>query len=146
MAATTVLFNLFEIVGIDADSPIKQDTDGDTTSSFGPQVYKALIFLLVESHADAKRGSGFDGVLREYVGKYSKRRRSNVVVIIVKIIFISSFLFYCLLLNHSFQTNPNSMTNIIFFSVISLLHCSCVAIFISKFNVECYQYFTKSTH
>ena len=44
-------------------------------------------------------------------GKYSKRRRSNVAVIIVRIVFISSFLFDCLLLNHSFQTNPNKMTN-----------------------------------
>ena len=33
----------------------------------------------------------------ETSGKYSKRRRSNVAVIIVGIIFISSFLFYCLL-------------------------------------------------
>ena len=40
-----------------------------------------------------------------------KRRRSNVAVIIDRIIFISSFLFYCLLYNHSFQTNPNRMTN-----------------------------------
>ena len=44
-------------------------------------------------------------------GKYSKRRRSNVAVIIVRIVFISSFLFYCLLFNHSFQTNPNKITN-----------------------------------
>ena len=44
-------------------------------------------------------------------GKYSKRRRSNVAVIIVRIVFISSFLFYCLLSNHSFQTNPNRITN-----------------------------------
>ena len=44
-------------------------------------------------------------------GKYSKRRRSNVAVIIVRIVFISSFLFYCLLLNHSFPTNPNKITN-----------------------------------
>ena len=44
-------------------------------------------------------------------GKYSKRRRSNVAVIIVRILFISSFLFYCLLSNHSFQTNPNKITN-----------------------------------
>jgi len=44
-------------------------------------------------------------------GKYSKRRRSNVAVIIVKVIFISLFLFYCLLLNHSFPTNPNRITN-----------------------------------
>jgi hypothetical protein len=49
---------------------------------------------------------------RPYVqGKYSKRRRSNVAVIIVRIVFISSFLFYCLLCNYSFQTNPNSVTN-----------------------------------
>jgi len=46
-----------------------------------------------------------------WTGKYSKRRRSNVAVIIVSIVFIGSFLFYCLLLNHSFQTNPNSITN-----------------------------------
>ena len=30
-------------------------------------------------------------------GKYSKRRRSNVAVIIVGVILIGSFLFYCLL-------------------------------------------------
>ena len=36
---------------------------------------------------------------------------SNVAVIIVRIVFIGSFLFYCLLLNHSFQTNPNRITN-----------------------------------
>ena len=52
-------------------------------------------------------------------GKYSKRRRSNVAVIIVRVIFISPFLFYCLLLNHSFQTNPNSITNC--FELFSLL-------------------------
>ena len=44
-------------------------------------------------------------------GKYSKRRRSNVAVLIVGIVFMSSFLFYCLLFNHSFPTNPNRMTN-----------------------------------
>ena len=49
--------------------------------------------------------------LAEGLGKYSKRRRSNVAVIIVRIIFISSFLFYYLLLNHSFPTNPNKITN-----------------------------------
>ena len=45
------------------------------------------------------------------VGKYSKRRRSNVAVIIVRVIFISVFLFYYLFSNHSFPTNPNSVTN-----------------------------------
>ena len=51
--------------------------------------------------------------------KYSKRRRSNVAVIIVRVLFISLFLFYCLLLNHSFQTNPNRITNC--FQLFSLL-------------------------
>ena len=63
-------------------------------------------------------------------GKYSKRRRSNVAVIIVRIDFISSFLFYCLLLNHSFPTNPNRITNCfqLILSIYNLqLHCSCVA-------------------
>jgi len=36
---------------------------------------------------------------------------SNVAVIIVRIVLINSFLFYCLLLNHSFPTNPNNITN-----------------------------------
>ena len=36
---------------------------------------------------------------------------SNVAVIIVRIVFISLFFFYCLLLNHSFPTNPNKITN-----------------------------------
>ena len=43
-------------------------------------------------------------------GKYSKRR-TGVAVIIVGTLFISAFLFYCLLLNHSFPTNPNRITN-----------------------------------
>ena len=51
-----------------------------------------------------------DTMIKIY-GKYSKRRRSNIAVIIVRIIFIGSFLFYCLLLNHSFPTNPNKITN-----------------------------------
>ena len=37
---------------------------------------------------------------------------NNSVVIIVKIIFIRSILFYCLLDNHSFKTNPNTVTNL----------------------------------
>ena len=62
------------------------------------------------------RGDGFMSVK---LGKYSKRRRSNVAVIIVKIVLISAFLFYCLLLNHSFKTNPNRITNC--FQLFSLL-------------------------
>ena len=41
----------------------------------------------------------------------TKRRRSNVAVIIVRMVFISAFFFYCLLCNHSFPTNPNRITN-----------------------------------
>jgi hypothetical protein len=43
-------------------------------------------------------------------GVRKKRCRSNIAVIIVKVIFISAFLFYCLLLNHSFPTKPNRIT------------------------------------
>ena len=56
--------------------------------------------------------------IQEWVS-ISKRRRSNVAVIHVRIVFISSFFFYCLLLNHSFQTNPNKITNC--FKLFSLL-------------------------
>ena len=59
-------------------------------------------------------------------GKYSKRRRSNVAVIIIRIVFISPFFFCCLLLNHSFQTNPNKITNC--FELFSLLQlCNYIA-------------------
>ena len=35
-----------------------------------------------------------------------------LIVIIVKIISLRSFLFECVLYNHSFKTNPNSVTNL----------------------------------
>ena len=44
---------------------------------------------------------------------------ANVAVIIVRIVFIGSFYFYCLLSNHSFQINPNKITNC--FQLFSLL-------------------------
>jgi hypothetical protein len=51
---------------------------------------------------------------------------ANVAVIIVSILFISSFLFYCLLLNHSFPTNPNSVTNCFkLFSLLQLYNYIC---------------------
>ena len=63
----------------------------------------------------------------------SNQSDAVVAVIIVRIVFIGSFLFYCRLLNHSFPTNPNKITNC--FKLFSLfttlqLHCSCVAILI----------------
>ena len=60
------------------------------------------------------------GMHHSLVGKYSKRRRSKVAVIIVRIVSIRSFFFYCLLLNHSFPTNPNKITNC-FQLILSLL-------------------------
>ena len=54
-----------------------------------------------------------------------------LVVIIVKIIFIRSILFYCLLYSHSFKTNPNTVTNL---SKLFQLHCSCVAFYLYNFN------------
>ena len=66
-------------------------------------------------------GIGPDYNLNPSCRKYSKRRRSNVALIIVRILFICSFLFYCLLYNHSFQTNPNSITNCLkLFSLLQL--------------------------
>ena len=38
--------------------------------------------------------------------------QDNAAVIIGAVIFIGAFLFYCLLYNHSFPTNPNSITYI----------------------------------
>ena len=60
-------------------------------------------------------------------GKYSKRRRSNVAVIVVRIVFTSSFLFYCLLLNHSFPTIPNKITNC--FNYLQLYNYICSSLF-----------------
>ena len=58
----------------------------------------------IETPEEKKINGGLNGA-----GKYSKRRRSNVALIIVGIVLISAFLFYCLLLNYSFQINPNSI-------------------------------------
>ena len=55
---------------------------------------------------------GFFGLTATTGGKYiNSDAGANVAVIIVKVIFISAFLFDCLLLNHSFQTNSNKITN-----------------------------------
>ena len=54
-----------------------------------------------------------------------------LVVIIVEIVFIHSFFFYCLLCNHSFPTNPNSTTNL--YKLLSF--------FIHFFNFSTFQLF-----
>ena len=46
-----------------------------------------------------------------FEAKVSIQCDAVVAVIVVRIVFISSFFFYCLLLNHSFPKNPNSVTN-----------------------------------
>ena len=50
---------------------------------------------------------------------------------IVRVIFISSFLFLCLLSNHSFQTNPNSVTNC--FNLFSLLQLTTTLLLLSRY-------------
>ena len=47
-----------------------------------------------------------------------------LLVIIVKMIFLRAFFFYCLLCNHSFRTNPKSVTNLSKLFYLSLLNCS----------------------
>ena len=56
-----------------------------------------LIIMGKKRDQAMKKGSGlFQKMsMRANEGKYSKRRRSNVAVIIVRVIFINSFLFYC---------------------------------------------------
>ena len=62
-----------------------------------------------------------------------KRRRSNVAVIIVRVIFISAFLFYCLLFKHSFPTNPNKIINcfkfILSITTLQTTFAQCVRLF-----------------
>ena len=68
MASTMVLFVFLESVG--SRSPASE-------SDLGPQVYKALVFLLVESHADAQ-GRLYDGVLREFVASSLSKTLSRL--------------------------------------------------------------------
>ena len=85
----------------------------DSTASTGGKDFEAPQMGIAGNYYAA----GTDNPLG--TGKYSKRRRSNVAVIIVNVIFIGAFLVYCLLLNHSFQTNPNRIANC--FKLFSLL-------------------------
>ena len=81
------LFRVSKIYPGDKDKRIW--FQGPSSTSAWIQILK----LLNEKRAEVGMNRG---------GKYSKRRRSNVAVIHVKVVFIGSFLFYCLLLNHSF--------------------------------------------
>ena len=59
---------------------------------------------------------------------------ANVAVTIVRIVFISSFFFYCLFLNHSFPTNPNRITNcfklILSITTLQTTFAQCVRLFL----------------
>jgi hypothetical protein len=66
-------------------------------------------------------------VLLVSAGKSSYIQSDAVVaIIIVGLVFIRSFLFYCLLLNRMFQTNPNKMTNCLkLFSLFTIYNYIC---------------------
>ena len=65
-------------------------------------------------------------------GKYSKRRWSNVAAIIVRIVFIRSFLFQCLLLIAFKQTQTRLLTALNFSSLLQLTitFAQCVRLFL----------------
>ena len=134
---TTTFANWITQVSSTKDGPLvhsvsygqlEEETDAQSKDTFSTTVKKLGvqgISVLVSS--------GDDGVANSK-GKYSKRRRSNVAVIIVRIVFISSFLFCCLLLNHSFQTNPNKITNCLklflsLFTTLQTTFAQCVCLF-----------------
>ena len=100
------------------------ENDGCFCFSCGP-IGKPITFW--SEHANVNpRSNPLDSSEEPNECMYSKRRRSNVAVIIVRKVFISAFLFYCLLLNYSFPTNPNSVTNcfklILFYLQLYKLH------------------------
>ena len=70
----------------------------------GLQIYRAQLSD-IETRCNDISGE-IEASSNDETRKYSKRRRSNVAVIIVRIVFISSFLFYCLLLKHNFSNKP----------------------------------------
>ena len=71
-----------------------------SSASYWANIRKALCAGYFMQIAHQQRAGGY------LTGKYSKRRRSNVAVIIVRIVFLSAFLFYCLLCSHSFPNKP----------------------------------------
>ena len=109
-----------------AQAAASGSSEGDATSS-GKKTHRSRAKLYstvgtpdyIAPEVLSQRGYGKECDWWSLGGKYSKRRRSNVAVMIVRVISISSFLFYCLLLNLSFPTNPNRITNC--FKLFSLL-------------------------
>ena len=95
--------------------------DFDALSDDDPIGHTTILLSDIIENGEERRKKVFELI----GGKYSKATLwANVAVIIVRVIFMSSFLFYYLLLNHSFRTNPNSVTNCFkFFSVLQLYNC-----------------------
>ena len=81
--------------------------EGDTLSSI------ATDFDIEGYYVDNVLFDGYQKIYQLNMVSIQKRTlfRKMKSVIIVRIVYISSFLFYCLFLNHSFPTNPNRMTN-----------------------------------
>ena len=96
------LFGLTAVADAPEDDSINNDNNNET-----PEIGGVIEEIPWNVQLDQLRSVSKTG----NPGKYSKRRRSNVAVFTVRIVFISSFLFYCLLSNHSFPTNPNRITN-----------------------------------
>ena len=132
IASVTVLTELVVAHFADAEATGCPSKYIDDTEIPAASCLMSLIFTHLSNSGRYGEGLAIMGacVREDPLGKYSKRRRSNVAVIIVRVIFISLFLFYCLLCNHSFPTNPNKITNCfkLILSVYNLqLNCSCVA-------------------
>ena len=83
-----------------------------------PDIYSKLSRSLapeIYGHEDVKKA-----LLLQLVGGALKKNVVNcvtiIVVIIIRIVFISSFLFYCLLCKHTFQINTHISVSLTFFN------------------------------
>ena len=105
----------------ESDDSLALESDYDTDFAFAIACEK----LLVQCEESKRLSRTFVGTLGKatrqalFHATVSIQSDAVVAVIIDRIVFIGSFLFYCLLLNHNVPTNPNRMTN--FYKLFSLL-------------------------
>ena len=85
------------VMRVNPEFPADENPDDD-------EMY-ALVFLMKHAYLMKSRPGTYKYQKSE--GACIAYMESTVAIVIV--IFISWFLFYCLLLNHSFQTSPNSV-------------------------------------